>query len=320
MPSLAELVLVLVTAALVAPFTVSVLAATSSASSGPGDATAEQQTDAAAPPAPVAQRPQLATAGLAQLRLSRPATEATATEGTATEGTATVGDRATGGDGATGHVVDDGDVGIDIAAQAARDRQRAPDRGGSVEPVPVPAPMAAAGDLQLVVPADPDDEAVIGFHQAGPGSAAVPLEPRGRTVDSHVPSFEEVEEDEEDGHDHAVMATRKRGTAFTSAVDIALPEGAAVLAPVDGVVTTVAPYALYGRYTDVVVAITPTDDPDVVVHLFHVEDPQVAEGDEVRAGQTPLAGVRSLSVPSQIDRFTGDERPHVHLEVRTRSG
>lgn len=175
--------------------------------------------------------------------------------------------------------------------------------------------MALAGDLTLSVPALPDAEAVVGFHQAGAGSRAVALEPLGRTVDSHVPSFEEVDEE---GHDHAVMASRKRGTAFTSAVDVALPEGETVLAPIDGVVTTAEPYSLYGRFSDEMVAIRPTDDPDVVVHLFHLEEAQVAEGDEVRAGETPVGTVRSLPMPSQIDRFTGDERPHVHLEVRTR--
>jgi murein DD-endopeptidase MepM/ murein hydrolase activator NlpD len=287
------LVLVLVIAALAAPLTVSVLAGSSSASSGSADGGAEQRSrERKALTSSSAQDGRhVATAGL---WLPRPAA---ADDREPAEAQADIEEQA------------------DIRAQAERDRQRAPEEGLVIEePAPTAAPMAAAGDLELLVPAAAEVEAVVGFHQAGAGSAAVPLDPLGRTVDSHVPSFDEIEED---GHDHAVMASRDRGTEFTSAVDIALPEGEAVLSPVDGVVTTVAPYSLYGRIDDVLVTITPTDDPDVVVHLFHVEDPQVAEGEEVHAGQTPLAAVRSLSMPSQIDRFTGDERPHVHLEVRT---
>lgn len=300
-PSVAELLLVLVTAALVAPLTVSVLAGSSSASSGPVDTSSGGSAPERRAAAPAGQdAPQVATAGLWLPRPSAP--------GAQDDHGPDLGEQVVDDPGPAAHA--------DIGAQAARDRQRAPEQGLTAGArAPEVEPMAAAGALELVVPATSDAEAVVGFHQAGPGSAAVPLDPLGRTVDSHVPSFEEIDED---GHDHAVMASRERGTAFTSAVDIALPEGEPVLSPVDGVVTTVAPYALYGRFTDVVVAITPADDQDVVVHLFHLEDAEVAEGDEVRAGVTPVATVRSLSMPSQIDRFTGDERPHVHLEVRTR--
>lgn len=280
----------LVTAALIAPLTVSVLAASSSASSGPeglpdGPPTVQVALDAADRIGP-----RLATAGISGLRPQEP--------GVGVQPGA-----------------DDLPV-VDIPAQALRDQQLAPEEGlTAAAGAPQPAPMAVTGNLQLLVPAPPDTEVVVGFHQAGSGSSAVAMEPLGRTVDSDVPSFEEIDEE---GHDHAIMASRDRGTAFTSAVDVALPESATVLAPVDGVVTTAAPYALYGRFTDVMVAIRPTDDPDVLVHLFHLEEARVAEGDEVRAGETVVGTVRSLSMASQIDRFTGDERPHVHLEVRTR--
>ena len=141
------------------------------------------------------------------------------------------------------------------------------------------------------------------------------MQPLGRLLDSAFAGWE-PEGDGGKGHDHAVLASRGRGTAPTSAVDVALPPGSTVTAPTTGVVELVSDYALYGRHPDVTIRIVPDGVADAVVQVFHVEDPVVAEGDRVEAGVTPLATVRQLPVKSQIDRITGDTRPHAHVEVR----
>ena len=165
-------------------------------------------------------------------------------------------------------------------------------------PPPVPeAPeevvMATVAGVELVVPAV--DPAVVGFHQGG--STALPLEPA------------EAE--------HVVMASRGRSTASTSAVDVAVGEDPTVTAPVAGVVTAVAEYALYGRHDDVLVTIEP-HDADVVVQLMHLEDVTVEVGDRVRPGQE-IARARHLPVRSQVDRHhDGPAGAHVHLDVTPR--
>ena len=200
---------------------------------------------------------------------------------------------------------------VDIAAQAERDRQRAPESG--VIPAAGPALLATTGTVDVLVPAADDAEAVIGFHEATSGRAHV-MNPLGTTIDSDNPNFDPV--DERAGHDHVVLASRGRGTAPTSAADIALAKGTEVLAPVSGVVTTAAEYALYGQYRDDMIVIASDQDPTVLVHLLHVQDLLVKEGQRVRAGVTPVATVRVLPFGSQIDRITKDARPHVHLELR----
>lgn len=136
----------------------------------------------------------------------------------------------------------------------------------------------------------------VGFHQANSRSA-VSLDPlRGLT-----------------------MASRRRGTSRTSAIDVAVRREKAVLAPVTGRVRSVSRYRLYGDTRDVIIEITPKANPRVRAVVLHVKSPRVRPGRWVRAGVTRIAGrARLLPFRSQIDAYTGRRSPHVHLELRRR--
>lgn len=162
-----------------------------------------------------------------------------------------------------------------------------------------PRPFAAVGTIELLVPSR--SARLIGFHQASyPTALAMgPLE-------GEAPSMR-------------TLPTRGRPTPPRSAVDVAVVPGTPVIAPVTGTVEEVRSYALYGKYPDQRVEITPKVDPSKEVTVLHVSRASVARGDEVVAGETPIAGeATQFPFESQIDRFAGPG-PHVHVEVSTRT-
>lgn len=186
-----------------------------------------------------------------------------------------------------------------------------------------PTPIATFEDVEIVVPSM--ETAVVGFHEsASPGSvtlaSAAPLEEEHNVKETPVV---------DDPVEHQVapvveLPTRNRASEASSAVDIAIPEGEQVLAPVSGRVTAVSPYFLYGQHPDVRVEIEPEGRPDLRVVVIHVSDVEVQPGDRLIAGETAFAGTATqFPFESQIDRFaaaeTGAPHPHVHVEM-TRVG
>jgi hypothetical protein len=153
-------------------------------------------------------------------------------------------------------------------------------------------PLAHRGSLNLRMPSRHVVE--IGFHQAN-SHAALRMRPRdGRT-----------------------MASRSRGTAPTTAVDVQVRRRTRVVSPVNGRVRTVSRYQLYGRTRDVFIEIVPDGHPRKRVVVLHTVSPRVEPGDRVRAGRTVIASrSRELPFGSQIDRYSGRRLPHVHIEVR----
>ena len=113
------------------------------------------------------------------------------------------------------------------------------------------------------------------------------------------------------------MSSRDRGTASRSAVDLVVPPGLEVRAPVTGTVRSASAYVLYCRYTDHEIVIEPDARPGWQVHVLHVEGTSVRAGDRVVAGVTPISPrARVLPFTSQVDRHAGSPRwPHVHVEV-----
>ncbi|GGI04927.1 hypothetical protein [Egicoccus halophilus] len=175
--------------------------------------------------------------------------------------------------------------------------------------------FALVDELELHLPAAQVE--AHGFHEAA-GSTPLPLTPVGTLVDTgDLNGFDPASAVADDaGPDYLVLPTRDRAQHPASAADVVVRPDEAVLAPVDGEVTAVADYHLYGQHTDTVVYVRPDDAPHLTVRVLHVEDVAVGEGDVVTAGSTVLADrARQLPFASQIDRLVGDTLPHVHLEV-----
>lgn len=179
---------------------------------------------------------------------------------------------------------------------------------------PTTPPLARAGELELWLPAA--EPLVVAFHEASHVSAG-PLDPIGVLADDRNTTRTDLPADDDAGGPYLVLSSRGRAAGPTSAVDVVLLEGTAVLSPVTGTVSDVREYLLYGRHRDVRVEIVPEARPDLRVVIIHVDGVTVDAGDRVDAGVSPLAATaRLLPFASHVDRETEPERhPHVHLEV-----
>ena len=156
--------------------------------------------------------------------------------------------------------------------------------------------------------------AAIAFHEAS-RVEALELVPTGRLVaNDNATRF--IAPADSDGPAYRVLSSRGRTRPPTSAVDIVVPMGDAVAAPVDGTVTSVTEYPLYGRIRDWRVEITPTARPDLTVVLIHLQKPVVSVGATVVAGETSLAVPRLLPIDSHVDYVLDEKQPHAHLEVK----
>ena len=191
-------------------------------------------------------------------------------------------------------------------------------------PVPAPDPEAwrehvLAEHDGVAIHQPSADVPLVGFHEAAaPGAldvepAATPDDQQGRAPVEHAGGDDDL--------DTMVLPTRNRPTAPATAMDVAVPAGEVVHAPVTGTVTAVDPYMLYGRHPDTRITIQPEGRPDLQLVVLHVTGHDVAVGDRVEAGVTPIAASSTpLPFESQIDRFTraeiGRATPHVHIEMR----
>lgn len=174
------------------------------------------------------------------------------------------------------------------------------------------AVFASARGLKLMLPHP--TPVLVAFHQASKPEALA-LSPVGRLIANDNPGGFTPRQDGP-GPGYRILSSRGRGRPATSAVDIVLPEDALITAPVSGRVVEVRQYPLYGRMLDWRVAIKPAAYPDLEVVLIHLEQPKVAVGDMIVAGDTPLGVVRLLAFTSQVDYVTNKHLPHTHIEVK----
>jgi murein DD-endopeptidase MepM/ murein hydrolase activator NlpD len=171
--------------------------------------------------------------------------------------------------------------------------------------------FATAGGVDLHLPSD---VLAVGFHESGSRNA-VRMLPIGTPTSNHNAGRVTLPPASADNR-YFVLPTRRRPGTPTSAVDIRVEHGKPIASVVDGTVTAVSEYRLYGRTPDQVVEIRSERNPDIKVRMLHVEGVQVAPGDRVRAGETVVAASsRQLPFASQIDRFSS-RGPHVHVELR----
>ncbi|MDP9021681.1 MAG: M23 family metallopeptidase [Actinomycetota bacterium] len=174
--------------------------------------------------------------------------------------------------------------------------------------------FASYADLQLVLPSD--QVRLVGFHEAA-FADALPLTPAGSLLaNDNTTKFRPPPD--RDGVGYVVLSSRGRTNPATSAVDVALPPGTPVASLIDGTVTLVEHYQLYGRHPDTRVEIAPAGRLDLRVVLIHLTDVRVRPGQRVQAGRTVVAGAANFfPFRSHVDRYVeGDPGPHVHIEVK----
>ena len=207
-------------------------------------------------------------------------------------------------------------LGGNEAADAAPQPQfaEAPDVDADDRDASTP-PLATYGGLALHLPTE--RPIIVGFHEASTPEA-LEMGPTGRLTENQNTTKFEPPAEVDEGAEYLVMASRGRPRAATSAVDVVMHTHDPVRSPVSGTVTDVRAYYLYGAHEDYRIELAPHDAPDLRIVLIHLDDLEVAEGDEVRAGETALAGTaRPFPFSSQIDRYTEPKRwPHVHIEVK----
>lgn len=171
--------------------------------------------------------------------------------------------------------------------------------------------FAAVRGLRLMLPHS--SPTLVAFHEASKPEA-LRLYPAGHLVQNNNPGF--TPGPDRAGPNYWVLSSRGRGRPATSAVDIVVPKGALIAAPVSGRVVEVRQYPLYGRTLDWRVAIEPAGYPGLQVVLIHLLQPRVSAGDKVVAGTTSLGAVRLLGFTSQVDYVTHQRLPHTHIEVK----
>lgn len=114
-----------------------------------------------------------------------------------------------------------------------------------------------------------------------------------------------------------ILESRNRGTPDRTAADIVVVPDTEIRSPVTGIVLRASRYTLYCDHVDEYLVVEPDGRPGWEVKVLHVEGLQVAAGQRVEAGVTPVAARgRVLPFESQVDEFTAEPSwPHVHIEV-----
>ena len=204
------------------------------------------------------------------------------------------------------------DRGVTVAAPSIPPRPSGSTTSRSAERTAGGQSFALVGDLSLTVPHR--EPIAIAFHEAN-RVEALEMTPVGRLdVNDNATRFQPPADTQ--GPLYRVLSSRGRAAAATSAVDVVVPLGDRVTAPVTGRVTQVTEYPLYGQIRDWRVEIAPQGRPDLAVVVIHLLRPSVSVGDSVAAGRTPLGVVRLLPFDSHVEYARDDTQPHAHIEVK----
>lgn len=197
----------------------------------------------------------------------------------------------------------------DVPARPAGEDPARASRG--VSRAPADATFARIDDLRLTLPHP--QPVLVAFGEAD-RAEALPFEPVGQLVGNDHDRYEPSRDRR--GPEYRVLASRGKARPATSAADVVMPVGATVLAPVNGRVVRVRDYAMTGGVRDYRVVIEVAEQPSLHVLLSSLENPSVAVGDTVHAGETPVGVVRLLPFTRGVDRHLGQRLAHVRIEAQ----
>jgi murein DD-endopeptidase MepM/ murein hydrolase activator NlpD len=197
-------------------------------------------------------------------------------------------------------------------ARGGRNRYRA--AGAGAERFPTGALGVRQGHKGLTLYVPTHTLLGIGYHEAATAEG-VSIAPLGTCVDNSNPSRIRTPK-ATDGPSYVILQTRHRRQGPTTAVDVAMPKGTTVVAPVSGTVMSVTTYRLYKYWLDYRVVIRPTENARFRVIMIHLAELKVRRGSQVVAGVTPIGVPRVFPFKSDINDYVGVGVPHVHLEVK----
>lgn len=172
--------------------------------------------------------------------------------------------------------------------------------------------------LNILEPAARENVRGIGFHEAE-NKLAKRMNPVGvfvtdETTTSVTAAFKKYASNP--GMVRFLMYGRGRGSDPQSAMDIAVKNNVPILAPVNGVVSKIKEYYLYGKYFDYQIDITPDGYPDLRVVMIHVDKLKLVQGQKLKAGETLVGAVRNFgSLETQINEYLPSLSDHVHIQV-----
>lgn len=180
---------------------------------------------------------------------------------------------------------------------------------------PARIPLAAAGEIKLMLPIFEQEVTAVGYHPVD-GDNLITLNPNGRQLNgSIISSLGQVSQT--DGPGYFLMEEGGRFGTATCSLDVGAPSGTVVFAPVDGIIAGIRTYNLRGECPDTEVRIQPQYQSNMLVVMTHMGNIQATLGQPVRAGETRLGSVRALDgcIEQRLSRYTYDSGNHVHLQV-----
>ena len=174
--------------------------------------------------------------------------------------------------------------------------------------------MAQLENIDVLLPVRQDATTAIAYHAVdNPGT--VPFAPVGELISGGGIAGKLADAFAGGGGVAYYLMDGGGVSSGTAGLDIGTVPGSIIRSPVDGCITNIKRYVLYGEFFDYEIDITLAANPSVLLVITHVASPSVAVGDTVTAGETKLGKVRAF--PPEIDQslkaYTSDAGDHVEL-------